>query len=350
MKNSLIYYSVGALLYCPANNETIADSVISGKFEQPYSLALCLEDTINDCFVKEAEEILLDSLQRIHRAVSVQDFYLPKIFIRVRSSHQALSLARRLGEDLNILTGFIAPKFSLENADGYLAVLTEINRIAGKPCYLMPIFEDPSMINLQNRFAILYQLKEKLDLAGPLILNIRVGGNDLCHQFGFRRHCQESIYGIRPVAHILTDILTVFAMDYVVSGPVWEYYSGPGWDTGLKKEVAEDLLCGFIGKTVIHPNQISIVNDALKISAADLADAKAITGWDTASFRFVSGSAAKERMNEYKTHSNWAMRTLFLGEYYGVQAHETGQNLFQEDCRTGNSGSEDPKLPPSFPA
>lgn len=319
MKNSLIYYTVGALLYCPANNETIAEAVISGKFEQPYSLALCLEDTINDCFVEEAEEILLRSLQRIHKAVSVQDFYLPKIFIRVRCNRQALSLARRLGEDLEILTGFIAPKFSLEHAEGYLESLTEINRITENPCYLMPIFEDPSIIHLQNRSAVLYQLKELLDSAGPLILNIRVGGNDLCHQFGFRRHSQESIYGIRPVAHILTDILTVFAMDYVVSGPVWEYYSGPGWDTGLEQELAEDLLCGFIGKTVIHPNQIPFVNEALKIPEKDFADAKAITGWDTASLRFVSGSAAKERMNEYKTHSNWALRTLFLGEYYGVR-------------------------------
>lgn len=319
MKNSLIYYSVGALLYCPANNEAIAESVISGKFEQPYSLALCLEDTINDSFVGEAEEILLRSLNRIRIALSVRDFYLPKIFIRVRSSRQALSLARRLGEDLQILTGFIAPKFSLENADGYLAALTEINQSFDQPCYLMPIFEDSSMIHLENRYSILYQLKEKLDLAGPLILNIRVGGNDLCHQFGFRRHCQETIYGILPVARILTDILTVFAMDYVVSGPVWEYYSGPGWDTGLKKELAEDLLCGFLGKTVIHPSQIPLVNEALKISRQDYNDAKAITHWDTSSLRFVSGSAAKERMNEYKTHSNWAMRTLFLGEYYGVQ-------------------------------
>ncbi len=318
MKNSLIYYSIGALLYCPANNETIAQSVISEKFEQPYSLALCLEDTINDCFVAEAEEFLLHTLHRIRRAVSESDFYLPKIFVRVRNSGQALSLARRLGEGIEILTGFIAPKFSLENADGYLAALAEINRMSGHPCYLMPIFEDPSMIHLQNRYPILYQLKEKLDSAGPLVLNIRVGGNDLCHQFGFRRHCQESIYGIRPVAQILTDILTVFAMDYVVSGPVWEYYSGPGWDTGLKQELAEDLLCGFIGKTVIHPNQIPFVNAALRISQRDFADAKAITGWDTASARFVSGSAAKERMNEYKTHSNWAVRTLFLGEYYGV--------------------------------
>lgn len=55
MKNDMIYYSVGALLYCPANKKTIADSVIHEKFGTKYSLALCLEDTINDNYVTEAE-------------------------------------------------------------------------------------------------------------------------------------------------------------------------------------------------------------------------------------------------------------------------------------------------------
>ena len=46
MKNDIIYYSVGALLYCPANKKTIADSVIHEKFGTKYSLALCL-DAVN---------------------------------------------------------------------------------------------------------------------------------------------------------------------------------------------------------------------------------------------------------------------------------------------------------------
>ena len=45
MKNDILYYSVGALLYCPANKTDIADSIINEKFGQKFSLALCLEDT-----------------------------------------------------------------------------------------------------------------------------------------------------------------------------------------------------------------------------------------------------------------------------------------------------------------
>lgn len=37
-------------------------------------------------------------------------------------------------------------------------------------------------------------------------------------------------------------------MDYVVSGPVWEYYSGYNWENGLIQELKDDKLCGFTGK------------------------------------------------------------------------------------------------------
>ena len=59
MKNNSIYYSVGALLYSPADKKELAEYIISEKFGSKYSLALCLEDTINDNFVKEAEMQLI---------------------------------------------------------------------------------------------------------------------------------------------------------------------------------------------------------------------------------------------------------------------------------------------------
>ena len=57
MKDNVIYYSVGALLYCPGNKESVADSIINENFGNKFSLALCLEDTINDDFVAETEHM-----------------------------------------------------------------------------------------------------------------------------------------------------------------------------------------------------------------------------------------------------------------------------------------------------
>jgi citrate lyase beta subunit len=319
MNNSLLYYSVGALLYCPANRKTIVDSITRQRFGTKYSLALCLEDTIRDDCVAEAEHILTNSLCQLAKRTEQETFYLPKIFVRVRNARQIGRLYKAFGESIRLVTGFILPKFSLENADTYIQEILRANELASQPLYTMPIFESPSIIDLRYRTEILYTLKEKLDQIEDKVLNIRVGGNDLCHAFGYRRHDDESIHQIRPIADIFSDIITVYGRDYVVSGPVWEYYHSSNWERGLYHEIADDKLCGFIGKTVIYPTQISIVNEAYKVSEHDYQDAAAILNWDKSSHSLVAGSVSKERMNEYKTHSNWALRTLLTAEYFGVK-------------------------------
>jgi citrate lyase beta subunit len=329
LKDDILYYSIGALLYCPANRAGIVDSILSEKFGTKYSLALCLEDTIHDGFVEEAEKIALDSIRRISAACRTQSFYLPKIFIRVRNSGQILRLTKALGQSIDILTGFIVPKFSIENAEGYLQALVKANEAAAKPVYLMPIYENASIIDLRARREILYRLKDALSKIEELVLNIRVGGNDLCHMFGFRRHADESIHRIRPIADIFSDIITVYGMDYVVSGPVWEYYSGPDWEQGLMQELCDDKLCGFTGKTVIHPSQIPVVNEAYQVSQSDFLDAQAILNWNPASHSYVSGNPGGERMNEYKTHKNWAKQTLYRAEAFGVREAACSRNFFQ---------------------
>lgn len=319
MKDQALYYSVGALLYCPANNESIVNSIINQKFGSQFSLALCLEDTIHDDFVLKAEDILVNSLTSIQEARNSKDFFLPKIFIRVRNAEQIVRLYQKLSNCLDILTGFIIPKFSLETVDNYIQTIITINETSKKPVYVMPIYENKCIIDLRKRYEILYAIKDKLKSIEELVLNIRVGGNDLCHAFGFRRHDTESIHKIRPVSDIFTDIITVYGRDYVVSGPVWEYYNGDNWKTGLMQELNDDRLCGFIGKTVIHPNQIAVVNECYKVLQSDLDDAKAILDWDQTSHSMVSGNGNKQRMNEFKTHSNWAMQTILMAQAFGTK-------------------------------
>ena len=318
MKNDMIYYSVGALLYCPANKKTIADSVIHEKFGTKYSLALCLEDTINDNYVTEAEQDLISSIHQIFESFQDHPFYLPKIFIRVRNAGQIERLTKAFGESIKVITGYIIPKFTADNASSYIEEMIRANEQVSRKLYMMPIYESSSIIDLRHRIDILYDLKDRLSHVEDLVLNIRVGGNDLCHMFGFRRHCDESIHRIRPVADIFSDIITVYGMDYVVSGPVWEYYSGYNWENGLIQELKDDKLCGFTGKTVINPNQISVVNKVYQVTRSDFNDAKAILNWDKKSDSLVSGNLAGERMNEYKTHHNWAEKILFLAEVFGI--------------------------------
>ena len=315
MNNKIEYYSVGALLYSPANNIKIAEQIAEERFGKKYSIALCLEDTIDDSMVEDAEKKLVASMEKLYGYAQNRSFYLPKIFIRVRRSGQINDFYKRLGAAAELLTGFIFPKFSTENANGYIDAFTSLNT-AGKRIYMMPIFENSSMVNKLDRLNILYELKNTLDLTEESVLNIRVGGNDLCNYFGFRRDKNESIYDISPIADILTDLMTVYGRDYVVSGPVWEYYNGIGWDTGMMNELKIDRRNGFVGKTVIHPNQIEPVNTAYRVLRSDYEDAKAIINWNKKNL--VAGSEKSERMNEYKTHYRWAKKIILLSEYYGI--------------------------------
>lgn len=319
MKNDVMYYNVGALLYCPANRKSIADSIINEKLGTKFSLALCLEDTINDSCVEEAEQDLINSVSQIYAASQKQPFYLPKIFIRVRNAGQIVRLTKAFSQSIEIVAGFIIPKFAVSNVGEYIQGLIKANEIAGKKLFMMPIYENSSIVDLRHRTEILYELKDALSSIEELVLNIRVGGNDLCHIFGFRRHSNESIHRIKPISDIFSDIITVYGMDYVVSGPVWEYYSGSDWEKGLIDEIADDKLCGFVGKTVIHPSQIPVVNRLYQVSQDDFNDAQSILGWDKNSIEYVSGNPSKERMNEYKTHSNWARQILYLAKAYGIK-------------------------------
>ncbi len=318
MNNSPLYYSFGPLLYCPANNESIVNSLTNEKFGSKFSLAMCLEDTIGDNCVEEAEDKLIYSLHKLQEALETKTFFMPKLFVRIRNAEQIQRLLKRADCAASLIYGFIAPKFSINNADNYIHVLTILNESSRHPIRFMPIFEDASLIHLQKRYDILYQLKQKLDAVSELVLNIRVGGNDLCNLFGFRRSSTESIHTIRPVANIFSDIITVYGTDYVISGPVWEYYNGEGWENGLINELKEDRLNGFVGKTVIHPKQIPFVNQAYMVSKKDYEDACSILNWNTNSHSYVSGSIEKERMNEYKTHQKWAEKIMFLAKAYGI--------------------------------
>lgn len=319
MKNSQIYYSVGALLYCPANNQSVANSIINNRFGCQYSMALCLEDTINDNCVREAEQTLLNSLKKIYSAREHKDFFLPKIFIRIRDARHLARIDSLLSEVSELIEGYILPKFSMDNAGPYINTIKDINDKKSKPVFAMPIFESPSIIPLNTRYDILYKLKDELSSIEEHVLNIRVGGNDLCNVFGFRRNSEQSIHDIKPISQIFSDIITVYGTDYVISGPVWEYFNGDNWKSGLEKELAEDMLCGFCGKTVIHPNQIPVVNEAYRVSKKDFLSASAIFNWDKNSSSLVSSDTAKERMNEYKTHFNWALKILNLAEVYGIK-------------------------------
>ena len=57
MDQSPTGYDVGALMYSPANaHGTIVDALKNERIPHPFSLAFCLEDTVREEAVEEAEK------------------------------------------------------------------------------------------------------------------------------------------------------------------------------------------------------------------------------------------------------------------------------------------------------
>ena len=84
-----------------------------------------------------------------------------------------------------------------------------------------------------------------------------------------------------------------------------------------EKEMLLDRLNGLIGKTVIHPKQITLVQLFSVVSYEDYLDAKAILSNTDNKFGAL-GSLNSDRMNEVKPHLKWAKKIITLASIYGV--------------------------------
>lgn len=314
-ENEIIPYKIGGLLYTPATNRTIIDKLKNHTIECLTSIVFCLEDAIGDAELPEAEKNLREMLNALKGTEN-----LPLIFIRVRTPCHLAHCYEYLDGSLDIITGFVLPKFDMSNIGEYFEVMEYINRDTDKPKYIMPIIESRLIAKSSNRLAELEKLKKQMDTMKKYILNVRVGGNDFLNIYGLRRSVSQNIYQIGMVRNILVDIASVFSGDYVVSGAVWEYYDNgidDRWKVGLEKELELDRLNGFIGKTSIHPSQLPLIWDSLRPTKSDFQDAEIILRWHDKGG--VSGSSDGRRMNEVKTHRNWARTTYILGTIYGVK-------------------------------
>lgn len=321
--DELLPYRVGGLLYAPALMEKAADKIIEKTYPYMNAAALCLEDSICDEALEQAEHQLKRTLFRVKQACPAPNDH-PLLFVRIRTPEHMNHVHKFLGAEESILTGYILPKFDLSNAERYIRLIESYNQNRSQTLYIMPILESLSLADTAQRVANLTALKALLDTVRPYVLNVRVGGNDFNHLYGLRRSAYQTIYDIGVIRDILIDIINVFGIDYVVSAAVWEHFGEnpkDAWATGLKREIELDLLNGFVGKTAIHPSQLPIIFNALKVSRTDYDDALNILNWQSKSYG-VAKSANGSRMNEVKCHTKWAKRIKALGDVYGIREEE----------------------------
>lgn len=326
-QGGILSYKVGGLLYTPALNKGIANKIVTQKIKDLTSIAFCLEDSITDNMLTEAEMQLKETLLFLSKS----KVELPLVFVRVRSADHLKKVHSLFRECESVITGYVLPKFDLSNCGSFCEQIVEYNASREKPLYIMPILESKAVADIGKRVDNLWAIKQYIDEIREYVLNVRVGGNDFTNMYGIRRTESQTIYQIGVIRDILVDIINVFASDYVVSAPVWEYFGkneSQAWATGLRREIELDQLNGFLGKTAIHPSQLPIIFESLKVRKSDYEDAKTIVGWNGDGLAVAKGYNG-QRMNEKKCHEKWAKRVLTLASIYGFRP----DNYFTGDTK-----------------
>lgn len=346
---NLLQYCLGATMYMPGTKD-FSQKVLNNDMPGLTSMVFCFEDACPEDKVEEAETNVIHVLDVLATALEEGTLTydnLPLIFCRVRSQEQFIRFAEQLTKHhVKALTGINFPKFNAQNGDVYMFYLNQINKKFGEILYGMPIIEDPEVAFKETRMVELIEIKKILDKYKDIVLQVRVGATDFSSCFGVRRGVDYSIYDILTVREILSDIINVFGRnnDYVISGPVWEYFRAskqmmfedlPSYDVedcllkripivnteidGLLREVVLDKANGFVGRTVIHPTHVPYVNAMQAVTKEEYTDAVNILGSETGGvFKGESGN----KMNEVKPHTNWATKIYMRAQAYGVIENE----------------------------
>ncbi|MBV9823728.1 MAG: HpcH/HpaI aldolase/citrate lyase family protein, partial [Actinobacteria bacterium] len=222
----LLGVALGATLYSPATRPTLVADLAKRVNQGVLSTVICLEDSIPDEAVAAAEQNAIAQL----RAYAHSEASRPLVFIRVRTAEQIPKIVAALGSELPILTGFVLPKFTDFNGARYLDAISEASAATGHRLLAMPVLEAPEVIFAESRAEVLLQVRQVLAKYRRHVLAVRIGATNLSSVFGLRRSRDLTVYDVRVVADLIADVVNVFGRadesGFVVTGPVWEYFSG----------------------------------------------------------------------------------------------------------------------------
>ncbi|MET8784924.1 HpcH/HpaI aldolase/citrate lyase family protein [Streptomyces sp. NPDC004589] len=343
--------ALGATLYSPATRPQLADDVVKQAGRGVVSMVLCLEDSIDDADVVDAEENLVRQFTDLAGRPDVE---LPLLFIRVRVPEQIPDLVTRLGPAVRLLSGFVLPKFTEERGVPFLEALTGAVAASGRRLFAMPVLESPSLLYLETRRETLEGIFRTVDKYRDRVLALRLGVTDFCSSYGLRRAPDMTAYDVQIVASVIADVVNVLGRadgtGFTVTGPVWEYFRAqermfkpqlrrsPFLEgeveelretliehdlDGLLREISLDRANGLLGKTCIHPSHVMPVHALSVVSHEEFSDAQDIMRPE----RLGGGvlrSAYTNKMNEVKPHRAWAERTLQRAEVFGVAGEDIG--------------------------
>nr|WP_250808267.1 HpcH/HpaI aldolase/citrate lyase family protein [Neorhizobium tomejilense] len=293
-------YELGATLYMPILQKDAMEYIAGRKLPKLRSMVLCLEDALLEAHVLEGLDKLEKTLIQIgHVKAEAEDKQFPLVFVRPRNLDMAKRIAQMAG--IHNIDGFVAPKVRPGDHESW------VNAVRDTDLFIMPTLETLEAFDVGAMTAL---RDEFLGNAPERILALRVGGNDLMSCLGLRRVGNSTLYE-GPLFYAVSMLMSVMkSKGFDLTAPVFEIIDDR---KTLLKEVKKDVDFGFVGKTIIHPDQIDVVQNAFKVLADDLESAKKILDVDAPAVFKFGGS-----MCEPATHRTWAQRIMSRAGIYGV--------------------------------
>ncbi|AWU95267.1 HpcH/HpaI aldolase/citrate lyase family protein [Azospirillum ramasamyi] len=288
------YLNLGASLYVPATRHDLVASANGDRLPRLRSVILCTEDSILEGDVEMALANLRQCLPQLRKGG-------PLVFIRPRSPN---ILARILSmPGVERVHGFVLPKSTRDSVRAFSYHIPASSRFV-----LMPTLETREAF---DPFAIA-ELRTMLSESGlrERVLALRIGGNDILNLLGIRRSPGRTIYDTAAGPVVASLVAAFRPFGFPLTAPVFDDFSDAD---ALRVEVRRDLEHGLVGKTAIHPSQVSLIEQEYRVSEADFRIARRILDDDAPAVFQID-----KVMCEPATHANWAARIMEQAAIYGT--------------------------------
>lgn len=306
-------YQLGASLYMPATRQDIWQVIKRDKLPTINSIIICLEDAVSQNDVEMALarlQELLSTWQSNGQSISIPSQSIdsnnknpvrPLVFLRPRNPEMLRQLA--YFNHIRLIDGFVLPKVDL-------FTLPKWRKACAAHCanqLLMPTLETAAVFNPQHNDELAAAFKDAFNQS---IFALRIGGNDLFAALRLRRPKDSIVYDT-PVGMLAYQLLGAFVPHgFYLSAPVFEYLDQPML---FMQELNRDVSLGLVGKTVIHPSQIALVQQAFCVPSSILEEAQQILHAEAkAVFKF------NNTMLEPATHRSWATEIINRAAVFGT--------------------------------
>ncbi|MGM8908580.1 HpcH/HpaI aldolase/citrate lyase family protein [Psychrobacter sp. 1U1] len=305
-------YQLGASLYMPATRQDIWQVIKRDKLPTINSIIICLEDAVSHSDVELALERLqallhtwamhVDGINKPSGQSNIQTQPTrPLVFVRPRNPMMLQQLTDFAHIDL--VDGFVMPKVDMYSLSNWRMACQSVSTEQ----LLMPTLETAALFNPHHNQELAIGFKEAFNQP---VYALRIGGNDLFAALRLRRPKDNVVYDT-PIGTLAYQLLGCFVPHgFYLSAPVFEYLDQP---TLFMQELTRDVSLGLVGKTVIHPSQIALVQQAYCVPLSMLDEAQAILHSEAkAVFKY------NNTMLEPATHRAWAHEVVNRAEVFGT--------------------------------